>query len=91
VGCNDRANAAPAHRQKARRPKGFSSKQPPGFVAPRSKTHEGYFLSSRLANQLFARKQHPSEFSDRLLVVKSKQMSKLVKWRNPTRTPNVRQ
>jgi hypothetical protein len=49
-------------------PKGFSSKKPARFVASRSQTHEGYFSSSRLAIQLFARIQHPSEFLARLQV-----------------------
>ena len=44
----------------------FSRTGPPGFVAPQSKTHEGYSPSSRLASQPFARKQHPLEFSDSL-------------------------
>jgi len=45
---------------------GFSRQGPSGFVAPQSKTHEGYSPSSRLAIQPLARKQHPLEFSDRL-------------------------
>ena len=45
----------------------FSRTGPSGFVAPQSKTHEGYSPSSRLASQPFSRKQHPLEFSDRLL------------------------
>jgi len=35
------------------------SKRPSGFVAPQSKTHQGYSPSSRLAIRPFAGKQHP--------------------------------
>jgi hypothetical protein len=50
---------------------GFSRKEQAGFVAPRSKTHEGYSPSSlpmigTTRHPVFARKQHASEFSDRL-------------------------
>jgi hypothetical protein len=45
---------------------GFSGKRPSGVVAPQSKTHQGYFPSSRLAIRPFPGKQHPSDFSDRL-------------------------
>jgi len=44
----------------------FSRQGPSGFVAPQSKTHEGYSPSSRLASQPLARKQRPLEFSVRL-------------------------
>src|SRR5277367_1352630 len=73
-GCNDRANAA--HRQKTRRPEGFRAnsrlaslllgRRPTKGILPCRAKASAEADSSRLAFQLFARKQHPSEFSDRL-------------------------
>src|SRR6185437_9916085 len=55
-------------------PGGFSRKRPSGFVAPQSKIHQGYSPSSRLAIRPFPRKQHPAEFSDRLLIRRGKRL-----------------
>src|SRR5688500_8772637 len=49
---------------------GFSRKGPPAFVAPQSKIHEGYSLSSRLAIRLFPRKQDPTQFQNTLLGIR---------------------
>ena len=65
AGCNDRANAG--HREKTRRPEGFRAKGRGASLLRRSKTHQGYSPSSRLARQPFPRKQDLAEFSDGLL------------------------
>jgi hypothetical protein len=48
-------------------PEGSQQKPDGGFVAPQSKTHEGYSLSSRLVGARFLLKRRYPEFFNRLL------------------------
>jgi hypothetical protein len=64
-GSEERQGTGPKEPQ----PEGFRRKRPRGFVVPQSKTHEGYFPSSRLVGGPFwAKQQYPESFNGLLAV-----------------------
>jgi len=64
-GSEERQGTGPKEPQ----PEGFRRKRPGDFVVPQSKTHEGYFPSSRLVGGPFWAKQQYPEFFNGLLIL----------------------
>ena len=65
AGCKDGDNKAQG--QKCRRPEGLRIQAGLALLLPGRRPALGYAPSSRLARPAWARKQHPSELSHRLL------------------------
>jgi hypothetical protein len=62
IPCGSVTEERQSTKAKRPQPEGFHQKPGGGFVAPQSKTHEGYSPSSRLAGARFLMKRRYPEF-----------------------------